>query len=79
MTPQDFDAWTQWMKAKHGWTDRQCAIRLDCGRNQIARWRTLGAPLYIALACAALDRDVPPWTARETQRGLDSTPQVATL
>ena len=58
MPAADFIAWLDWMDL----SDRQATAALGLGsRNTLARFKVEGAPLYIALACAALDRNVPPW------------------
>ena len=34
----------------------------ECGNNQPRRWARIGAPRYVALALAAVFKDIPPWT-----------------
>ena len=62
MTATDFAAWVAHMKETRGWSERECARRLGCGVNQIARWRSYDAPAYIGLACAAVVANLQPWT-----------------
>jgi hypothetical protein len=66
MTPADFAAWLEHVRALHGWNKAEAMRRLDADKNQPARWTKPGAkiPGYIALACAALARKTPlkPWT-----------------
>jgi hypothetical protein len=38
------------------------------GNNQPRRWARIGAPRYVALALAAVVRDIPPWTPRANPR-----------
>jgi hypothetical protein len=57
MTPAAFNAWLSHM----GLNDTEIARRLGCTRNSVASWRAHGAPLYIALACAALSNGLKPW------------------
>ena len=40
----------------------------ECGNNQPRRWARIGAPRYVALALAAVVRDIPPWTPRANPR-----------
>ena len=63
MTPADFSAWAAAMKAARGWSGRRCARELGCSANTVVTWKRFGAPTYIALACAALAADLPPWRA----------------
>ena len=61
MNATDFAAWVAGMKATRGWSGLECARQLGCGENQIRIWKATGAPLYIALACAALSHPLAPW------------------
>jgi transcriptional regulator with XRE-family HTH domain len=60
MTAADFNAWL----SKTGLSDAEIARRLGCARNSIAAWRASGAPLYIALAAAAISYGLPPWRSQ---------------
>lgn len=61
MTPaisaQEFRDWMTRM----GFSGREAARRLGTADNTVIKYRNKGAPLYIALACAALASDIPPW------------------
>ena len=63
MSPADFSAWVAMMKETRGWSGRECARRLGCGVNQIARWSATGAPRYVAYACAAIAFGLPTWAS----------------
>lgn len=60
MEPKDFAAWVDLMQER-GLSYVLIAKSLGCGINQIARWQTRRAPLYIGLAVAALMFNLPPW------------------
>jgi hypothetical protein len=64
MTSADFAAWIAAMKATRGWLQKDCAAALGVQPRQIGRWRDAGAPAYVALACAAIGADLPPWRWR---------------
>ena len=58
MSGEDLQVWQDRM----GWNDSRAVEELGLGsRNTWARYKTEGAPLYIALACAALMRNIAPW------------------
>lgn len=58
MPPEDFNAWIEAM----GLSEYEAADRLGCSRSSVKIWRRQkAAPLYIALACAALARKLSPW------------------
>lgn len=61
MTAQEFSHWLEVMRETRGWSGREIARQLGCGRNQIKAWREAGAPYYIGLACAALSADLRAW------------------
>lgn len=61
MTADDFNAWLDHM----GWSMRKASIELGVSKNTIPRYREDGAPLHIALACAALTHGLPPWKVAE--------------
>lgn len=42
-------------------SELQCAAMLGCGRNSITRWKRYPAPLYIALAVAAIEAGLAGW------------------
>jgi hypothetical protein len=50
-----FTAWLERM----GWSDLDAATRLGCGRNSIRAWQRQGIPVYVSLACAALEAGGP--------------------
>lgn len=62
MTADDFAAWVALMKQR-GHSERSLVAWLGTGSNQITRWKRHGAPPYIALAIAAIEADLPGWTA----------------
>ena len=64
MNKDDFAAFVSLCKQRRGWTKTELSRRLGCGINQISIWAENGAPRYIALACAALDRDLDGWNGR---------------
>lgn len=62
MSASDFATWMDRMGFKSNDT---AAEALGVGsRNTIAKYRKDGAPLYIALACAALINNIPPYGIR---------------
>lgn len=64
MKAEDFTAWRE----KMGLNRVQSAEALGLSRNMPKRYEDGEAeiPLYIALACAALDFGLPPWRAVQT-------------
>ncbi len=61
MNAKDFTHWMDRMGLK---SDSAAAELLGLGsRNTVAKYRADGAPLYIALACAALLNNIPPYAA----------------
>jgi len=64
MNAQDFAAFVSLCKQRRGWSKTELSRRLGCGINQINIWAMKGAPPYIDLACAALDRDIGAWSRR---------------
>jgi hypothetical protein len=60
MTPQEFGAFADLMK-RQGVSAAELCRLLGCGNNQVRRWREGGASRYVALACAAILRDIQPW------------------
>jgi len=59
MDAKDFTAW----QAHMGFNDSETSRRLGITRKTIAKYKTDGAPLHVALACAALAFGLPPWSA----------------
>lgn len=57
MTAEDFIAWQQHMRLN----DVATARALGLARNTVAKYKQKGAPIHIALACAALAWPLPPW------------------
>ena len=60
MTPASFKAWRERLYGPRG--VKAAADALGCSRTSIHAWET-GAhkvPRYIALACAAIEEDLPP-------------------
>ncbi|RYF29915.1 MAG: hypothetical protein EOO23_06335 [Comamonadaceae bacterium] len=57
MTAEDFCAWLE----KEKLNDSAAARALDLSRNTIVKYKAEGAPLHIALACAAISFGLPPW------------------
>ena len=62
MTPQDFESWMSRMGFKSS-TAAQEALGIG-SRHTITKYRKEGAPLFIALACAALLNNIPPYQER---------------
>lgn len=60
MSPDDFRAYLA-LCAQRGLPEWRVAEMLGCGRNSITSWKRNGAPKYVALAIAALERDLRPW------------------
>ena len=42
------------MKTAHGYSEQELAKLLGCGHNQITRWKRVGAPRYVELACSTI-------------------------
>jgi hypothetical protein len=57
MTALDFNAWLEHM----AWSGLEAARQLDVSKNSITAYKRKGAPLHIALACAALAENLEPW------------------
>ena len=58
ISAEDFRAWMERMS----WNDVQATAGLGLGsRHTLVKYKAEGAPLYIALACAALIRGLSPW------------------
>lgn len=57
ITAEQFQNWMMQM----GFSGREAARQLGTADNTVITYRNKGAPLYIALACAALAADLPPW------------------
>lgn len=57
MTGQEFCDWQDRMKLN----DVKTAKALALSRNTVAKYKIEGAPLHVALACAALVRGIAPW------------------
>lgn len=59
MTKEDFRAWREQM----GMNRKQVCDILGVGRNMPQRYEDgiSEIPLYVALACAAVARSLPPW------------------
>lgn len=63
MTGEDFTAWLAFMKMRRlAKTDADCSRLLGVSQNTVSAWKRKGAPLYVALACAALFDGLRPWT-----------------
>lgn len=60
MSSSDFCAWMDQV----GFNIQTVAERLDLGRNTVARYRNMGAPGHIGLACAAIAMGLPAWGQR---------------
>lgn len=63
MTSDDFRAYLA-LCLQRGTPEWRVAEMLGCGRNSITSWKRKGAPLYIALAVAALEKELSPWTSK---------------
>ena len=62
MTAKDITGWLAFMVMKGvAKTDTEAAALLGVSRSTLLRWKQTGAPAHVALACAALDRGLPPW------------------
>lgn len=57
MTADDFEAWQDGM----GLSGLEAARRLGLAKNSVVRYRAEGAPVTVALACAALAAGLGPW------------------
>lgn len=58
MTAQDFENWLDHMGLKGAGAARA----LGLAPNSVVKYRREGAPLTVALACAALAFGLPPWS-----------------
>lgn len=56
-----FEGWLDAM----GWSGLEAARRLGASKNSVLRWRREGAPMTVALACAALAAGLGPWGKEE--------------
>ena len=70
MSPQEFSSWMDRM-----WLDEKEAAReLGISTRRVRQYEADGAPHYIALACSALARKLPPWPQKHEmlqRRSLD--------
>ena len=57
MTADDFRAFLDHM----GWNRIDAAEHLGLSRNSVTKYLSEGAPLTVALACAARSFGLPPW------------------
>jgi len=67
MSAKEFCMWVNLMKVR-GYTERQLCALLGTGNNQIRRWKSYGAPVYIGYACAALVAGLATWPDSELRR-----------
>lgn len=58
MTALQFEAWLEHM----GWSGLEAARRLGLSKDTVTKYKRHGAPITVALACAALASGLPPWT-----------------
>ncbi|OQC18922.1 MAG: hypothetical protein BWX69_03140 [Planctomycetes bacterium ADurb.Bin069] len=65
MRAADFEAWITRM----GWSGLEAARRLGTSKNSVVRYRREGAPLTVALACAALAAGLGPWKGEPEEDG----------
>jgi hypothetical protein len=67
MTPDDFAHWHEEL----GISRAEAARRLQCSKNSITSW-LMGRndiPYVVALACAALAAELPPYAKPEPKKG----------
>ena len=58
MSAEDFNAWLEHMN----FNDAAATRALGLGsRNTLVKYKAEGAPVYVALACAALAYGLPAW------------------
>lgn len=57
MSGEDFSAWIEHM----GYSGREAARQLGLANDSVVKYKREGAPLHVALACAALAFGLPPW------------------
>ena len=57
MLAQDFEDWLTHM----GFSGREAGRQLGLSKDTVLKYRKEGCPLYVALACAALAFNLPPW------------------
>ena len=69
MTPADLTRWLADMKATHNFTRLECARQLGIFPSQFSRWKQKGAPVYVALACAALLEGLSPYSITKPTEG----------
>lgn len=60
LSGREFDAALELFKSR-GINSSELIKLLECGNNQMWRWREIGAPRYIALALTAILEDRLPW------------------
>lgn len=58
MSPGDFRAWQENMRL----SNNAAAKRLGISRMSVLKYRDIGAPLPISLACAAVAWGLPAWS-----------------
>lgn len=69
MTPADFTAWLDTMKADRGWSQRESARQLGCSSTYVVKLKTgvSKIPRYIGLACRALTERRREWTPKDEE------------
>lgn len=62
MKAEEFAKFVEMAKRMRGWSEREVSRRLQCGVNQVSRWKMKDSPAYIGLACTALSEGLEEWT-----------------
>jgi hypothetical protein len=69
LSGRDFEAALALFKERGIGIGELCKL-LECANNQGWRWREIGAPRYIALALAAILRNLKPWQPTRSMMNL---------
>lgn len=73
MTSEDFNNWL----TERGFSGLEAARQLGVSKNTVVKYRRVGAPLYIGLACAAISNSLAPWgNANGKTASFETDPQI---
>ncbi|RAI20364.1 hypothetical protein SAMN06265338_11526 [Rhodoblastus acidophilus] len=68
MTPEDFSAFADYCKEHYGWPQYELYKHCGWSKNMTTKYMREGAPLAVALACAAIAAGLKPWPETEVKR-----------